>query len=194
MLRFHFCDSLSPFTCRRKVMVDMNDLPVWKQSRWLYHPLTRMKTRTFPTPKWTTIKRSLNRKEIRGGISNFIPPPKKKIISMEVKSIKTYFYVCLLKWKTWESSTNNKLWWFQNDSTDFSRLPCFPLCASETAAASEAQTKTNLFWSWKSLLPRQNKLIKIVSLISFRGWMRKMFDGKRIADRHCRKVEGEIGD
>lgn len=83
---------------------------------------------------------------------------------------KTYFYVCLFEWKTRESSTNNKLWWFQNDSTDFSRFFCHPTPTTSSSFdcwdRSEwgAQTKTNLFFRiMEKSLPRENKLIKIVS-------------------------------
>lgn len=64
----------------------------------------------------------------------------KKIISM-----KTYFYVCLFEWKFWQSSTNNKLWWFQNDSTDFSRLLLFRW----DHALNEWGENQNKPFSWK---------------------------------------------
>lgn len=77
-----------------------------------------------------------------GRISNFFPMNKEeKIISM-----KTYFYVCLLEWKTWQSSTNNKLWWFLNDSTDFHG---FFSSVETMRPVNEAKTKTNLFFMEK---------------------------------------------
>lgn len=131
------------------------------------HPLTWKPKQTSPSRnKWTTMKRSIHAgKRYRENLSNFSSRKKKNHFHGS-ENIKTYFYVCLLEWKTWKSSTNNKLWWFQSDSTDFSRFFFFVVPPIRDHSELSEKPKQTSLRSWKSL-PRENKLIKIVSPNSF---------------------------
>lgn len=134
-----------------------------------------------------------------GGISLTLSAPKRKKESFPWKW-KTYFYVCLLEWKTRESSTNNKLWWFQNDSTDFSRFFLYPTpsipslrpSTAETAANEARKPKQTFFRIMEKSLPRENKLIKIVSPAFPEPGMRKKRFAKVIQHGHG-DVDGNWG-
>lgn len=138
MLRLHFSVSVHILTA--KVMIDILYMKLYGKTK-----PSDPKRETFPNPVRTTMKRRFHSGRRYGEIGRNLALtfPKKRNHFHGSKNTKTYFYVCLFKWKTRESSTNNKLWWFQNDSTDFSRFSLLFFPPSETTV-NEPKTKTNL--------------------------------------------------
>lgn len=96
----------------------------FKENKWFFEESSYTAVGASALRRWTTMKISFHHDCVASEDTAKIWFEANFFFIFYPLKWKTYFYVCLFEWKTWKSSTNNKLWKFLCDTKSDSATFC----------------------------------------------------------------------